>query len=77
MTIPLESVLDDISTKLVIVPQILIDKLNVALDSAYANAPEAAKGERDLHYNQLLTFVDQYGYVPEFSINKTEKGYEK
>lgn len=69
MTIPLESILEDTGTKLVIVPQMLIDKLNTALDAAYANAPDAAKSERDIHYNQLLAFVDQYGYVPEFSIN--------
>ncbi len=74
MTIPLESVLEDTGTKLVIIPQMLIDKLNAALDAAYANAPEAAKGERDIHYNQLLAFVDQYGYVPEFSINKAAMG---
>lgn len=72
MTILLESVLEDSPTKLVIVPQMLIDKLNAALDAAYANASEAAKSERDIHYNQLLSFVDQYGYVPEFSITKGE-----
>ena len=74
MTIPIESVLDDSPTKIVIVYQQLIDQLNTALDTAYADAPEAAKGERDIHYNQLLAFVDQYGYVPEFSINKAAMG---
>lgn len=42
MTIPIESVLDDSPTKIVIVYQKLIDQLNAALDDAYANVP---KGE--------------------------------
>jgi hypothetical protein len=56
-------------TALVIVPDSLRDAINAKLDEAIAKAPEA-EADREILYNHLLGFFDEYGYLPEFELAK-------
>lgn len=51
----------------VIVPESLSQAINAKLDAAFVNAPDAAK-DRDEFYRQLVTFFNENGYVPDFSL---------
>lgn len=51
----------------VIVPESLRQAINTKLDAAIAVVPDAAK-DRDELYRQLVTFFNENGYVPDFSI---------
>lgn len=54
---------------LVIVPNIVHDQINEALDQAFIECPEAKK-ERDALYNQLLAYFNEHGVIPSFSLRK-------
>ena len=54
---------------LVIVPDSLAAAINAKLDAALAEIPEAAV-DRDILYHRLLSFFNEHGYVPEFSIER-------
>ena len=59
-------------SKILVVPNWLSDAINGALDKAYAECPEAPQNERKQHYDFLLNFFDEHGYLPEFSLVKRE-----
>ena len=63
----LEDCIQDVTPGLAIVPDTLHDNINKALDAEIAKWPDAEK-DRDVLYNQLVTFFHQYGYIPEFSL---------
>lgn len=56
---------------LVIVPNCLAAELNSRLDTEIAKHPEAAK-DRDELYRQLLSYVDEHGVIPDFSLARTK-----
>lgn len=58
---------------LFIVPDVLRHAIDAALDKAFAECPEAPAGERRQHYEFLLCFFNEHGYVPEFSLVKNVK----
>lgn len=55
--------------KLVVVPDSLAAAINARLDVALAACPDAQK-DRDALYNQLLSYFDEHGVVPEFTLQK-------
>lgn len=54
---------------IVIVPNCLRDAINAKLDKAIEACPEAAK-DREQLYDRLLAYFDEYGVVPDFTIQK-------
>ncbi len=57
---------------LVIVPNSLSDAINKKLDAAIAKCPDAEK-DRDTLYQQLLTYFDEHGVVPDFTLGPTKQ----
>ena len=55
-----------------VVPNVLRDRINAVLDEALAGMDEEARGCREHFYQQLLTFFDEYGYVPEIEVAKSD-----
>jgi hypothetical protein len=55
--------------KYCIVPNELRDAINAKLDTAIAACPDAAKDRDDL-YNQLLSYFDEHGEIPDFDLAK-------
>lgn len=53
----------------VIVPNVLSDAINAAIDKALLDCPEAA-GEREIFYSQLLGYYNEHGVIPPFTIGK-------
>lgn len=51
----------------VIVPDYIYDEITAKLDAAIAEHPDAEK-DRDVLRSQLVAFVDEHGYVPEFTL---------
>lgn len=56
--------------RMVIVPNDLRDALNTALDAALRDVPPDAVNDRDVLYDQLLSFYDEHGYIPTFTVAK-------
>ena len=58
----------------VVVPDMLTKALHKHLDEAYAKMPieqqEEAKSQRAEHYRFLMSYFDQYGTIPSFTIEK-------
>jgi len=52
---------------LVIVPNDLRDAINVKLDAALADMPDAER-DRDALYQQILAHFNERGVIPDFSI---------
>lgn len=52
---------------LVIVPNYLANALNAKLDAEIEKHPGAAK-DRDELYSQLLSYVNEHGVIPDFSL---------
>lgn len=52
---------------LVIVPECLRRDLEARLDEQIALCPDAAK-DRDALYSQLLSYVNEHGVIPDFSL---------
>ena len=48
------------------------DTINAKLDQCYRDFPDAAI-DREIHFNQLLRYVDEHGTLPEFTMKRTEK----
>lgn len=53
----------------VIVPNVVSDAINAALDMALEEFPEAAT-DREFFYQALLAHFDQYGEIPDFTLQK-------
>lgn len=58
---------------LYIVPDSLRDAINAKLDAALAEVPDAAP-DRDLFYEQVLSYFNQHGVLPDFSIVPKDAG---
>lgn len=56
---------------LVIVPDSLSAAINARLDAEIAKVPDAVK-DRDILYGQLLSYFNEHGSIPEFSLRKNE-----
>jgi len=52
---------------IVIVPNILSDKINAKLDKAFEDCPEAAV-DREIFYKQLLEYFYDHGVIPDFEL---------
>jgi len=63
----LEDYIQDVTPALVIVPDTLRDNITKALDAEIAKWPDAEK-DREMLYQQLVTFFSVHGYLPEFSL---------
>ena len=55
---------------IVIAPNVLRDAINARLDDVLRDAPAEAIAERDALYQQVLTYYDEHGIIPEFSVVK-------
>lgn len=54
---------------MVIVPNYLRDELYRRLDAEIEKHPAAAK-DREVLYSQLLSYVNEHGAIPDFSLSK-------
>ena len=54
---------------LLIVPDSLRHAINAKLDAAIAEHPDAER-DREALYSHLLSFFNEHGYVPEFTLQK-------
>lgn len=63
----LEDYIQDVTPGLVIVPDTLSANIHKALDAEIAKWPDAEK-DREVLYQQLVTFFSVHGYLPEFSL---------
>jgi hypothetical protein len=52
-----------------IVPNYVRDIINTKLDEAYAISP-GAEIDRQIHYNALLSYFDDHGEIPDFTLSK-------
>jgi len=50
-----------------IVPNVLRDAINTKLDVAFAACPEAER-DREVLYNRILEYFDEFGTIPDFKI---------
>ena len=57
---------------LLIVPDALYEAIHERLDEVFKEFPDAEK-DRDALYHQLLEYFDQYGVIPEFTLQKIEQ----
>lgn len=55
-----------------IVPDALYNAIQKRLDAAFEKCPEAEK-DREALYHQLLEAFNQYGSIPEFTLEPTKK----
>jgi len=53
----------------VIVPDSLHNAINKKLDAAIRACPDAEK-DRDALYSQVLSYFNEYGIIPEFTLAK-------
>ncbi len=56
----------------VIVPDTLRNAIDAKLDAAIAQCPDAAKDRTHL-YNQLLSYFNEHGVLPEFTLSKRDE----
>lgn len=56
---------------IVIVPNVLADAINKRLDIALNECPDA-KPDREALYGQLLSFFNEHGYIPNFTLGKRD-----
>jgi len=56
----------------VVVPNELRDAINVKLDAALAGHPEATEKDRRVLYGQLLSYFNEHGCLPDFTVTKKE-----
>lgn len=63
----LEDYIQDVTSGLVIVPDTLSANIHKALDAEIAKWPDAEK-DREVLYQQLVTFFSVHGYLPKFSL---------
>ena len=54
---------------MVVVPNSLRDAINKKLDAEIDRHP-GAEPDRDALFSHLLTFFNEHGYVPEFTLEK-------
>ena len=53
---------------IVVVPNYILDEISKKLDAAIVEHPDAEKDRAALH-SQLIAFVDEHGYVPDFTLS--------
>lgn len=56
---------------LLIVPDALYAAIHRRLDALFVEFPDAEK-DRDALYHQLLEAFDQYGFIPDFTLEKRQ-----
>jgi hypothetical protein len=56
-------------TRLVIVPDLVADMIEAAVDRAIDQNPDAAR-DRDYIYQVLLDYYDEHGVIPQFTLEK-------
>lgn len=56
---------------IVLVPDYIYDQITKRLDAAISEHPDAEK-DRALLRSEIVSFVDKFGYVPEFSLRRRE-----
>jgi hypothetical protein len=56
----------------VIIPNYIDDAINAKLDEAIHGCPGAAR-DREILYNQLISYFNEHGIIPNFSIKPPEK----
>lgn len=54
-----------------IVPNVLRDAINKALDDALVECPDAAP-DREIFYHKLLKYFNEHGELPEFSLQRNQ-----
>lgn len=52
---------------LYIVPDYVSDEINAKIDAAIEEVPDAAP-DREVFYDQLLSYFNQHGVVPDFTL---------
>lgn len=57
---------------IVVVPDAAYQEITRRLDAEIAKHPDAA-ADREYLYSCLVGFLDEYGYIPEFSLAKSEE----
>lgn len=57
--------------KMILVPNYIEDATHAKLDAAFVHNPEAETERAEL-YQQLLNYFDEYGVIPDFSLQKKE-----
>ena len=55
-----------------VIPNVLRDKINEKLDTAFLACPDAAK-DRDVLYLQLIDYFDEHGVIPDFELQRKPK----
>jgi len=60
------------STRLVIVPESLYNSIHARLDELFKQFPDAEK-DREHLYHQVLDYFDQFGRLPEFTIERIQE----
>lgn len=58
---------------IVIVPNILRDKINEEIDLAMARQPQNLEMYRDDFYHAILNFFNDYGELPDFDVARGTK----
>jgi NADH:ubiquinone oxidoreductase subunit E len=53
-----------------IVPDTLYEAIHKRLDEEFTKFPDA-EADRDALYHQLLEYFTEFGYIPEFTLEKT------
>lgn len=61
---------------IMIVPDALREAIMKKIDKALEDCPEAII-EKELTYERLLAYFNQYGSVPDFSFQKKEQSHDK
>ena len=56
---------------MLLVPNYISRQLNDLLDAEIAKCPDAAK-DREVLYSQLLSYVNDHGVIPDFSLERKE-----
>jgi hypothetical protein len=74
MAVKIEDYLDpDYPGGLMVVPDALSEKIDAAIESALKGMPDDAQDERPYFREMLLRFVNEHGYVPEFTLERRDK----
>lgn len=55
------------ATRIFIVPEVLSEQIYAKIDAQIALHPDSA-GDREAHYEWLLDFFNEHGFVPDFTL---------
>lgn len=56
---------------IIALPNYISDEINKKLDAAFLKAPEA-EIDREFYYNELVSFVVNQGFIPDFTITRKD-----